>query len=225
MPDLLAYTWQFDALEEALPSLLDGVLITVQLTAVTMVLGLVAGMLVALLRISRWRVVRGATYLYTELFRTTPILVQLIWFFYVLPQTFDVSLPTFWLGVLALSLNVTAYVAEIFRSTILSVDRGQREAALATGMTNLTAMRRIVLPQAVRRAIPLLAATWVSLFKDTSLTAVIGVHELTYEGREIALATYRPLETFTVVALMYFLLTYPQSLLVDRLFHRFRVAE
>jgi polar amino acid transport system permease protein len=219
------YTWQFRAVRDALPDLLHGLLVTIELTVLVMAIGLVAGMAVALLRIGRWRSLRAATWGYTELFRTTPILVQLIWFFYVLPAALGVSLPPFWLAVAALGLNLTAYVAEIFRSTILSVDRGQRESALATGMRPATAMRRIVLPQAVRRSIPLLAATWITLFKDTSLVAVIGVHELTYRGKDVALATYRPLETFTVVAVMYFLLAYPQSLLVDRVFHRFRVVE
>lgn len=225
MPELAAYTWQFDAVRDALPHLLDGLVTTIELTAVVMAIGLVAGMAVALARISRFRVVQAVTWAYTELFRTTPILVQLIWFFYVMPTTLHISMPVFWLAVLSLSLNLTAYVAEIFRSTILSIDRGQREMALATGMRPWTAMRRIVLPQAVRRSVPLLAMTWISLFKDTSLVAVIGVHELTYQGKDVALATYRPLETFTVVAVMYFVLTYPQSLVVDRLFHRFRVVE
>lgn len=224
MPEA-AYTWQFTAVRGALPQLLQGLLVTIELTVLVMAIGLVAGMGVALLRIGRWRAVRAVTWGYTELFRTTPILVQLIWFFYVLPSALGASLPPFWLAVVALGLNLTAYVAEIFRSTILSVDPGQRESALATGMRPATAMRRIVLPQAVRRSIPLLAATWITLFKDTSLVAVIGVHELTYRGKDVALATYRPLETFTVVAVMYFLLAYPQSLLVDRIFHRFRVVE
>lgn len=221
----LAYTWDFGAIPDAMPVLLEGALMTVKLTVVTMALSLVVGFVVALMRLSRLRAVRLPAYMYTELFRTTPLLVQIIWFFFVLPETFGINLDIFLVAVLALTLNVSAFLAEIFRAGMLSVDRGQREAALSTGMTEWVAMRRIVVPQAVRRVVPLIAAMWISLFKDTSLVAIIGVHELMFEGRALALATYRPVETFTVLSLMYFALTYPQSIALNWLYERYRVVD
>jgi len=225
MRSLFAYTWDFEAIPDAMPLLLEGAWMTVKLTVITMVLSLVLGFVVCVMRLSRYRALRWPAYAYTELFRTTPLLVQIIWFFFVLPKTFDINIDVFAMGVLALTLNVSAFVTEIFRAGIQSVDRGQREAALSTGMTEWVAMRRIVIPQAVRRVVPLLGAVWISLFKDTSLVAVIGIHELMFEGRELALATYRPVETFTVVSLLYFALTYPQSLGLNWLYERYRVVD
>lgn len=222
---LAAYQFDFSAVLAAIPTLLEGLRITVGLTVVVMLLSLPLGLLVAFARLTSFRVVNAVAYGYTELFRTTPLLVQLVWFYYVLPISFGIHTDAIATGVLALTLNVTAFVAEIFRGGILSIDRGQREAAISTGMTEWSAMRRIVLPQAIVRSIPLVAAIWISLFKDTSLVAVIGVQDLMYEARSLAIDTYRPMETLTVAAVLYFALTYPQSILVNRLFERFRVVE
>jgi polar amino acid transport system permease protein len=113
----------------------------------------------------------------------------------------------------------------VFRGALNSIDRGQREAALSTGMTEVAAFRRIVLPQAAWRAVPLLAATWISLFKDVSLAALIGVHDMIYQARFIAFDTFRSIEVFTVAAVLYLLLTYPQAVVVNRLFERYRIRE
>lgn len=225
MTTVLAYAWDWQSVSDALPVLLKGVKLTVVLSVVVMAISLVFGFVVALMRLSRFRALRVPAYIYTELFRTTPLLVQIVWFFFVLPTTFHINMSTFWTGVLALSLNVSSFMVEIYRGGILSIDRGQREAALATGMTEWAAMRRIVAPQAIRRSLPLIIATWISLFKDTSLVAVIGIHELMYQAKDLALTNYRPVETFTVAALIYFALTYPQSLIANRVFERYRVIE
>jgi polar amino acid transport system permease protein len=222
---VLAYTWDFGVVRHALPRFETGVKYTILLSLAVMAVSLVLGFLVALARLSRFRLVRAPAYAYTEVFRTTPLLVQIVWFFWVFPITFHVNIDTFLLGLIALSLNVGAFLAEIFRGGILSIHPGQREAALATGMSEWAALRRIVVPQAFRRSIPLVAAMWISLFKDTSLVAVIGIHELMYEAKDFALVSYRPVETFTVAALIYFVLTYPQSLAVNWLFERYRVVE
>lgn len=220
-----AYEWDFSVVFDSMPLLLDGVVMTIKLSVVTMALSLIFGFLVALMRMSRFWFLRAPAYAYTELFRTTPLLIQIIWFFFVMPETFGINLDIFLIGVLALTLNVSAFLAEIYRAGILSVDRGQREAALSTGMSEWLTMRRIVFPQALRRVTPLIATIWISLFKDTSLVAIIGIHELMFEGRAVALATYRPVETFTVLAVMYFILAYPQSLVVNWLFERYRVVD
>ena len=220
-----AYEWDFSVVFDSMPLLLDGVVMTIKLSVVTMALSLIFGFLVALMRMSRFWFLRVPAYAYTELFRTTPLLIQIIWFFFVMPETFGINLDIFLIGVLALTLNVSSFLAEIYRAGILSVDRGQREAALSTGMSEWLTMRRIVFPQALRRVTPLIATIWISLFKDTSLVAIIGIHELMFEGRAVALATYRPVETFTVLAVMYFILAYPQSLVVNWLFERYRVVD
>jgi polar amino acid transport system permease protein len=190
-----------------------------------MLLGLGVGLVVAFGRLSRWRLVRAVAFAYTELFRTTPLLVQIVWVFYVLPIVSGITLSPFFSGLLALGFNVGAFMAEIYRAGILSVNPGQTAAGLALGMTRAQTMRRVVLPQAVTRVIPPMATMWVSLFKDTSILSAIGVIELMFRAREIATDTYRPLEIFTVVAVLYFVLTYPQSLAVNALYRRFRMQE
>src|SRR5262249_5682314 len=121
--------------------------------------------------------------------------------------------------------NVGAYMAEVYRAGILSVHPGQTQAGLALGMTRLEVMRRVVLPQATLRMVPPMASMWVSLFKDTSVLSAIGVAELMFQARYVATQTYRPLEVFTAVAVVYFLITYPQSIGVNALYRRFRTQE
>ncbi len=128
-------------------------------------------------------------------------------------------------GLTALALNVTAYNAETFRAGINSLRRGQTEAAMALGMSRTQALRRVLIPQALRRVTPVLASTWVSLFKDTSLVSVIAVSELAYVTLQIRAQTYRVLEMLTALAAIYWLLGYPQAKLVDWMQRRFAVSE
>ena len=216
------YVWRFDVVLENLPHLLSGVWLTCVLTLLCMLLGLLLGLAVAMGRLSRWRPIRAAAFAYTEVFRTTPLLVQIVWVFYVLPIVTGITLSAFFSGLVALGFNVGAFMAEIYRAGILSVSPGQSAAGLALGMTRGQVMRRVVLPQAVTRVIPPMATTWVALFKDTSVLSAIGVVELMFRAREIATDTFRPLEIFTVVSVIYFLLTYPQSIAVNALYRRFR---
>jgi polar amino acid transport system permease protein len=219
------YRFDFTAVIAALPALGQGLIVTVVLTLIVMTIALPFGLGVAFARLVPFRIVNWVAYGYTELFRTTPLLIQVIWFNYVLPISFGIHAETFVLGALALILNVGAFQAEIFRGSIQSIDRGQREAAIATGMTERAAMRRIVLPQAFLRSMPLTAAIFISLFKDTSLVATIGIQDLMFQAQQTAADTYRPLETLSIAALIYFALTFPQAVVVNRLFERFRVIE
>jgi polar amino acid transport system permease protein len=148
-----------------------------------------------------------------------------VWVFTVLPLVTGITLSPLLSGIVALTLNVSAFIAEVYRAGITSIPVGQTQAALALGMTRVQLYRRVLLPQAVARVIPPLGSYWVSLFKDTSLLAVIGVAELMYQGRLVATDTYRPVEIFTGVALIYYVLAYPQSLGVNLLFRRLRVQE
>jgi polar amino acid transport system permease protein len=222
---LADYQFNFQAVLEALPALAQGLLVTVLLTFIVMTIALPFGLGVAFARLVPFRPLQVLAYAYTELFRTTPLLIQIIWLYYVLPISFNIRADTFVLGALALVLNVGAFQAEVFRGSILSIDRGQREAAISTGMTERGAMWRIVLPQAFLRALPLTAAIFISLFKDTSLVATIGIHDLMFQAQQTASDTYRPLETLSVAAVIYFALTFPQAVVLNRLFERFRVVE
>lgn len=222
---LADYQFNFQSVLDALPALAQGLLVTVVLTFIVMTIALPFGLGVAFARLVPFRPLQLVAYAYTELFRTTPLLIQIIWLYYVLPISFDIRADTFVLGGLALVLNVGAFQAEVFRGSILSIDRGQREAAISTGMTERRAMWRIVLPQAFLRALPLTAAIFISLFKDTSLVATIGIHDLMFQAQQTAADTYRPLETLSVAAVIYFGLTFPQAVILNRLFERFRVVE
>lgn len=222
---VLGLEFDFRYAIEGLPKILSGLPLTVLLTVVVMAVSLPFGIVLAAARRSRNRGFRAGSYAYTELFRTTPSLVWVYLLFFALPIQLHWNTEPFWIAVLALSFNVAAFLGEIFRAAITAIDLGQREAALSTGMSERQAMRAIVLPQAFRRSIPLLAAVWISLFKDVSLAALVGVHEVIYQARFIALETYRSIEVFTVAAVIYLLLTYPQALAVNRLFDRYRVRE
>jgi His/Glu/Gln/Arg/opine family amino acid ABC transporter permease subunit len=191
-----------------LPVLLLGALWTLELTAAGMVGGLVLGLVIALMRLGRAPPVQALAAGYVELFRGTPLLVQILFIYFVLPQI-GIRLPQLAAGMLALSLNSAAYIAEIFRAGIESIDAGQREAALALGLTERQGMRWVVLPQAFRRVIPPLTNEVIALLKDSSLVSVMGLAELTRTGQELASRFANPLSVWPAVALFYLAMTLP----------------
>ncbi len=220
----MTYEWDWSALWDNLPLLLEGILTTLIASVASMAASLVLSLPLTLMRISgRW--LSGAAQLYIELFRNLPLLVLVLWIFTVLPLLTGLTLSPLLSGIVALTLNLTAFIAEIYRAGVTSLAAGQSHAALALGMTRPQLYKRIILPQAIMRVLPALGSMWVSLFKDTAILSVIGVGELMYEGRMAATDTYRPLEVFTGVAIIYYLLAYPQSLGVNWLFDRFKVQE
>lgn len=204
---------------------LEGAAVTVALAVATMALALPGGLVLAFLRLSPWAPVRAIATWFVEFFRTTPVILQVYWVFYVLPVMTDVRLSAFGTGLVALALNVSAFNSETFRAGINSIRPGQRQAALSLGMSSWQVMRIVVLPQAVPRVLPALASTWVSLFKDTSLVSVIAVAELSYVGLQLRSQSFRVLEVLTAMAALYWAMGYPQAKLVDWIHHRFRVVE
>jgi polar amino acid transport system permease protein len=206
-------------------ALLEGTLITVALAVTTMAVAIPAGILLALMRMSRFRPIALMSAGFVEFFRNLPLILVVYWAYYLMPILIGVKLEAFTTGLVALSLNVSAYNAETFRAGIGSVRKGQTEAALALGMSRWQAMREIVLPQAARRVLPVLANTWVSLFKDTSLVSVIAVGDLAYNAMRARSQSFRVLEMLTAMAAIYWMLGYPQAKLVDWLYRRFGVAE
>jgi His/Glu/Gln/Arg/opine family amino acid ABC transporter permease subunit len=206
-------------------ALLLGTATTFLLTVATMAIALPCGIVVAALRLYGPAPVRAVATGYVELFRNLPLILVVFWAFCVVPIMLGVGLSPLATGLAALALNVTAYNAETFRAGINSIRRGQTEAAVALGMSRVQALRRVVIPQAGRRILPVLASTWVSLFKDTSLVSVIAVSELAYTSMQIRAQTFRVLEMLTAMAVLYWLLGYPQAKIVDWIQRRYAVTE
>ena len=214
------YTWDFKVVVDNFPILLRGVWLTVELWAIAFVLGLMFGLLISLGPLSGRRWLRLPAIGYVEVFRNTPVLIQLIWFYYAFPIVLGQQLSPVTAAILALTLNTSAYCAEIFRGGIESIAREQWEAAKAIGMSRMTSLRRIILPQVGKRMLPAFTNRGIELAKVTSLASVLAVHEIMYQGRLLSSTYYRPLEILTVVALVYFVLIYPGSYLSSRLERR-----
>jgi len=207
------------------PLLAHGVLMTVLLTVLTMLIAIPGGIVLAAMRMSGSRVLSLVSVCFVEFFRNVPIILVVYWAFYVMPVLTDLSLPAFVTGLTALAMNNSAYNSETFRSGLNSIRKGQREAGLALGMSGPQTFFKIVLPQAWRRVLPVLASAWVSLFKDTSLVSVISVGELTYTAMLIRSQTFRVMEMITAMAVIYWLMGYPQAKLVDWINRRYGVSE
>jgi His/Glu/Gln/Arg/opine family amino acid ABC transporter permease subunit len=206
-------------------ALIDATGMTILLAVATMAIALPCGACLAALRLYAWGPLRALAASYVEFFRNLPLILVVYWAFYVLPILTGFGLSPFLTGLAALALNVTAYNAETFRAGINSIRRGQVEAAMALGMSRVQALRRVVIPQALRRILPILASTWVSLFKDTSLVSVIAVTELAYVSMQVRAQTFRVLEMLSAMAAIYWLLGYPQAKLVDWIQRRYAVSE
>ena len=203
------YHFRWDIVWSNLPFLLGGLGQTLLISAVTLVASVLFGMVIALADMSPFRVVRFLGYAFGEIVRNTPILVQLLWVYYVLPIVFDISIDSFSACVIGLTIYSSAFIAEIYRSGIQGVPKGHREAAQVLGMSPLTSFVRIVLPQALRATLPALAGNFVQLIKYSSLAAVISVSEVTRRGMELSSSTFRPMEIFSFIAVVYFCICWP----------------
>lgn len=196
-----------------MPALLEGLKITVELTFIVIVISLILGIFVALGRLSKNRLLRTVTGFYVDFMRATPLLLQLIYIYFVLP-TVGIRLDPFVAGVIGLSLNYSAYLSEVYRSGIQAIPRGQLDAAAALGMSPALTMRRIILPQAIRIVIPTLGNYFVALFKDTSLVSFLTLQELLFSGQIIISRTYDYFTIYTMVLFLYFLVGYPALIFV-----------
>jgi polar amino acid transport system permease protein len=214
------YQFRFEIVFRNLGYLLDGLYWTFAITGLSLVGALVFGLVAALLRLSGIPVISQLVRFYIDVFRGTPLLIQLVWIYYALPIAIGVSFSAFFSTVLTLWLNMGAFLGEIFRAGIQSIDRGQRDAAFVLGMNYRQTMRHIVLPQAVTRMLPPIGSSMIVILKDSSLASVLAVPELTYQGTVLQASTFRPIEILTVVAVIYFILNYPLTLLVDWLERR-----
>jgi His/Glu/Gln/Arg/opine family amino acid ABC transporter permease subunit len=214
------YPFNFIPVFDAMPSLLRGVVVTLEITGLSLLLAVILGLIAGQLRLSRSRWIRLPVTVYIDFFRTTPMLVQLVWIFYVVPIVMGIKATAFQSGVIALSLNYAAFFAEIFRAGVTSISYGQTYAGAALGMTNFQIMRRIIYPQVFRRMLPPLGSMTVSLLKDSSLVSVIGIADLMHAGQNVIAWTFRSIEAMTVVAFLYLFMTYPIAWFSDYLHKR-----
>lgn len=210
------YTWRFDAVWGYRELFLTGTAVTIGLTIAVVVLGLLIGLVAGLGQLSRSPVLRWLSWLYIEMFRLTPLLVLLLWFYYALPMLTGIKIDALTAAVVTLSLYGGSFYAEVIRGGIVSIESGQSEAGLALGMTPGKVMRRIVLPQAIKRMIPPLMNQSIIQFKNTSLVSVLAVPDLLYQGQIVAMDTYRALEVYTVIAAIYFVVLLPATVIVKR---------
>ena len=216
--------FQFAKILGYLPDLIRGVGITLELGLISASMGLVLGLVLALMKYSRLPLLYWPAAVYIEFFRTTPALVQIVWLYYGLPLLTGFDLGAFGAAAVALGLNIAAFYAEILRAGIIQVHRTQWQAARVLGLDLKDTLRFVILPQALRNVLPPLGTTTIYLIKDTALASAIGTPELLRIGQLIAVETFRPVETLTIVAVLYFVITYPIALLIGRMESRFKLA-
>lgn len=204
---------------------LTGTRNTILLALLAVLIGVVLGLGLALMRRSRFRLIKFVAAAYIEFVRGTPLLVQLFIIFYGLPVITGMRFPDFVAGVIALSLNSAAYVAEIIRAGLQSVDRGQMEAARSLGMTHRTAMRHIIIPQAFKNILPALGNEFIVVIKESAIVSVIGIYEIMRSANIVRGITYRPFEPLIVAAMIYFVLTFTLSNLLGIAERRMRASD
>lgn len=218
------HRWDFGPVWANADLLLLGLWHTLQVTGTALAFGVPLGLVLALARLSKRSLLRWPAGIVIEIFRTTPPLVQLFWFFFALPILVGVEMTPFAAASLTFAIQSAAFFAEAFRAGIVSVDRGQWEGARALGMTQRQLMRRVVLPQAVKRMLPAFLERVIELMKTTTLVATISYADLLFQANEVAQKTFRPLEVFTAAALMYFVVIYGFSLVAGRLERRWLIS-
>jgi polar amino acid transport system permease protein len=204
-----AYHWDFSFLWHYRWLIVWGLGVTLAYTIGSIALGGTIGLVTGLLRLSRNRFLTLPLVAYIEVFRCTPLLVQIIWFYYALPVVLGIDIPATLAATLVLSLYTGAFYAEIVRGGVESIERGQWDAARAVGLHQVQALALVILPQAFRRMIPPFMNQSIIQLKNTSLVSTIAVADLLYQGEMITAATYRPLEVYTMVAVLYFAVLFP----------------
>ena len=211
------YVWDFAILTKYSRLFWIGIGWTTAYTIGTVVLGSLLGLLVGILRLKKWKLIDWPLIGYIELFRCTPLLVQIIWFYYAFPVVIGVNIPAHLAAASVLTLYGGAFYAEIFRGGIETLEKGQWDAAKALGLRPWYVLRLVILPQAVKRMLPPFVNQSITQLKNTSLVSVIAVPDLVYNATLINADTYRPREVYTVVAIIYFLMLFPVTVLAQRL--------
>lgn len=213
----MGYEWDFAIVFRDFDLLLLGLVNTLKVTGLALLFGVPLGLALALMRLYGAWPVRVPVGVVIEFLRATPPIAQLFWFFFALPILIGVEIDPFRASVLTFSLQSSAFFAEVFRGGIVSIDRGQWEAAKAIGMDRNATLRRVILPQAVKRMIPAFLERAIELMKTTTLVSTISYADLLYQANNIAQSTYRALEVFSVAAAMYFVVIFACSIGVRRI--------
>jgi polar amino acid transport system permease protein len=207
-----SYQFRWDIVSGNFDFLMSGLQMTLIISALALIFAMLGGLLLAVIDMSRYRAVRLVGLTFGEIIRNTPILVQLLWVYYVLPIVFGLQITSFAALIIGLSIYSASFISEVYRSGIQAIPKGQREAAQVLGLTPVQSFRRIVLPQAIRLTLPPLASNFVQLIKYSSLGSVISVTEITRRGTELSASTFRPLEIFTFIACVYFCICWPLAM-------------
>lgn len=203
---------------------IDGSKFTIFLAFFTVIFGVILGVLLALMKLSKNKIFNIISSAYIEFIRGTPALVQLYLVFYGLPHI-GVNLPDIFAGIIALSVNSSAYVAEIIRAGIQAVDNGQIEASRSLGMTQSMSMRLIIIPQAIKNILPALGNEFIVVIKESSLVSIIGIHELMYNADTVRGNTFQPFEPLIVAAIIYFVMTFLLSKIMNSFERRLRTSD
>lgn len=211
----------FDLMARSLPLLLAGAGITVEITAMSVALGLIIGCMVGIGRLCTIKPLRWLANIYVDFIRGTPLLVQIFLVYFALPGITGSRVDPYFAAISACSINSGAYIAEIFRAGIQSIDKGQMEAGRSLGMTWVQTMRYIIMPQAFKRIIPPLGNEFIAMLKDSSLVSVIGFEELTRRGQLIIARTYASFEIWMAVAIIYLIMTFAVARIVGILERRY----
>ena len=214
--------FDFQLVLDSLPLLLQGGIVTVKITAISVGLGLFFGLFIGIAQISQLAIFRVPAKVYVDFLRGTPLLVQIFMIYFALPMLIGTRIDPFIAAIVACSINSSAYIAEIFRAGIQSIDKGQMEAGRSLGLNWSQTMRFIIIPQAFKRIIPPLGNEFIAMLKDSSLVSVIGFEELTRQGQLIIASTYGAMEIWTAVALIYLAMTLPITRLVAYLEKRYK---
>jgi polar amino acid transport system permease protein len=215
----------FSFLQKYYGFFVDGTSITLFLSFFGVALGVMLGVILALMKLSKNILLKSFSTAYIELVRGTPLLVQLYIIYYGLPRLLGVDFGDITLGIVAISLNSAAYVAEIIRAGILSIDKGQMEAARSLGMPHNMAMTNIIIPQAFKNILPALGNEFIVLIKESSIVSVVGIHDLMYNADTVRGNTYLPFEPLIIAALIYFVITFILSKLLNLLERRMRAGD
>ncbi|MCI1821587.1 MAG: amino acid ABC transporter permease [Megasphaera sp.] len=214
-------SFDFNLIVQSLPLLLGGALVTIEITAIAVSIGFLLGLFVSICRLSGVKIVQFIAVSYVNIIRGTPMLVQIFLIYFALPMIVGQRIDPFVAAVAACSINSGAYVSEIFRAGIQSVDKGQMEAGRSLGLSWGQTMQYVILPQAFKHVIPPLGNEFISMTKETSLVSVIGFEELTRRGQLIIAKTYGSFEIWITVAAIYLVMTFGIARLVSYLERRF----
>lgn len=210
-------------IKQSMPALLSGLKVTIEITIIALIIATIIGLIVGLMNISSNKILKVIATIYIDIVRGTPLIVQAFFIYFGLPAALDFKINALAAGIIAISFNAGAYIAEIFRAGILSIDNGQMEAARSLGLPYSTAMRKIILPQAIRRMIPALINQFIISLKDTSILSVIGIQELTQSGEIVIASTFRSFQIWSVVGIMYFIIIMILSVFSRRLERRLSI--